>query len=74
MFKREMIHYDTEQNQWFIKQGNGCYPLHCGEYFKLLLGKATLDCRLELDAHGWYVGFAETKFILHPRVVYSVKM
>jgi hypothetical protein len=74
MFKQESIHYDAEQNQWFVKQGNRSYRLHCGEYFKLLLGKTALDCRLELDAGGWYVILTETKFILHPRAVYTVKM
>jgi len=74
MFKKETIHYDAEQNQWFVMQGNRSYCLHCGEYFKLYLGKTALDCRLELDTSGWYVILTETKFILHPRAIYDVKI
>lgn len=73
MSKLEPMSYDVEQNQWYVKQGNRSYSLHCGEPFELYIGETAFPCRLELDTR-WYVILPETKFILHPRTVYYIKM
>ncbi|SED10857.1 DUF5348 domain-containing protein [Paenibacillus sp. GP183] len=73
MRKLESIYYDIEQEKWCMRQGVRSYGLHCGECFDLYIGKTAYPCRLELDTD-WYVILPETKFTLHLRTVYQVRM
>ncbi len=73
MPNEETIRYDQEREVWCLKNRTGSYPLHCGEIFGLAIGSAWLSCRLELDT-SWYIILKETKFILHPRTEYAVRM
>jgi len=67
------IRYDREREMWCLKNQMGSFPLHCGEMFGLAIGADWLSCRLELDT-SWYVILKDTKFILHPRTEYGVRM
>lgn len=73
MHKQESIYYDARHEQWFLRQDNRSYGLHCEECFDLYIGKTAYPCQLELDTD-WYVILPGTKFTLHPRTVYHVRM
>lgn len=70
---KEMIRYDADRDVWCVNQETRPYALHCGECFDIAVGTAWLPCRLELDT-SWYIILAETKFTLHPRTAYTVRM
>ena len=73
MPKKEMIHYDADRDIWTVNQGSRLSSLRCGECFDLAIGSAWFPCRLELDAN-WYVILKGTKFTLHTRTAYTVRM
>jgi hypothetical protein len=73
MPRKELICYDVDRDVWTVDHGSHIYSLHCGECFDLAIGSAWFRCRLELDTN-WYVILKGTKFTLHPRMAYAVRL
>jgi hypothetical protein len=72
MRKQTMMTYDPERAEWGVRLNGNWYGMHCGEGFGLRIGTTVVGCRLEADSN-WYVELPDaTRFILHPRTVYTV--
>lgn len=65
--------YDRELNCWMVVLRGKEYMIHCGEWFDLSFGEASVPCRLELDRQ-WYVVMQGKRFYLHPKEKYKVEL
>ncbi|TFJ92652.1 DUF5348 domain-containing protein [Lentibacillus salicampi] len=65
------MHYDQNQEQWFVERQERDYALHCGETFALYIGRRSIPCRLEL-ADKWYVVMEDARFDLRENDQYTI--
>jgi hypothetical protein len=72
MDRRGILTYDPSVDQWGANLRGRWYRVRCGEQLGIKIGSTIVGCRLELDTH-WYVELPDdSRFILHPRSVYTV--
>ena len=65
-----VLEYDRERDRWCWRRSGNVYEVRCGEVIRLLLEERWIQCRIELDAEGWYMTIGETSFLLRIRSVY----
>lgn len=71
MQRKVPMHYNNEDDRWYVRLATREVALHCGEFLQIILENCVMPCRIELD-ESWYIIMAQNKFILHPRERYTV--
>ncbi|CAB3389573.1 DUF5348 domain-containing protein [Kyrpidia spormannii] len=71
--RRVPLFYDKEQDRWCADIDGCSYGLHCGEVFRLHIGKQGFDCRLEMDT-SWYIITEGGRFTLREHQRYLVSL